>query len=224
MKRREKASGANGCRLAIHFCSYSFFFFFFCNLLFFSFSFFFFARRSFTIFIVVPIFFIFSSSSPQCEDILLLMRPIKDAFFHRLVVPCRDLNFSCLMVALSAGIIGGVFPVPLLTSIVTLIICRVLRCRALEATLATTVNLLLAPLELFLVVPFACMAAFVLGGDTSQFTTAAIYHSAKLGFFDFLQTSFSLLMYSCLCWMALAVPLLYFIRGLQNRGNVANYE
>ncbi|EAN94247.1 hypothetical protein, conserved [Trypanosoma cruzi] len=169
-------------------------------------------------------FFFFLFFPSQCEDILLLMRPIKDAFFHRLVVPCRDLNFSCLMVALSAGVIGGVFPVPLLTSIATLIICRVLRCRALEATLATTVNLLLAPLELFLVVPFACMAAFVLGGDTRQFTTAAIYHSAKLGFFDFLQMSASLLMYSCLCWMALAIPLLYFIRGLQNRGNVANCE
>ncbi|RNF19780.1 uncharacterized protein Tco025E_04117 [Trypanosoma conorhini] len=143
------------------------------------------------------------------------MQWLSNAAFHRLVVPCRELTRGRLMVALSAGTIGGVFPVPMLTSLVTLIICRVLRCRPLEATLATSINLLLTPLELLLVVPFASVAAAVVGGDTRKFSATALYQSTELGFVGFVRNSATVLIYSCICWMSFAFPLLYLIRSLQ---------
>ncbi|RNF09439.1 hypothetical protein TraAM80_02149 [Trypanosoma rangeli] len=142
---------------------------------------------------------------------------LRDAVFHRLVVPCRELTLKRLMIALSAGTIGGVFPVPMLTSVATLIICRVLQCSTLEATLATSVNLLLTPLELFLVVPFASVTASVVGIDTNQFTAAALYQSTELGFTHFMRNSATLLIYSCICWMGFGFPLLYIIHSLQSR-------
>ncbi|ORC87672.1 uncharacterized protein TM35_000212780 [Trypanosoma theileri] len=143
-----------------------------------------------------------------------MMRRLRDAAHRGIVVPFQQLNARKLILAATAGILGGIFPVPMFTSIVTLIFCRMLHCCALQIALATAINFLVTPLEVLLIVPFACATATVLGSDASRFTVASLYNSMNLGLIDFFFTSSSLLIHSFLSWCFFAIPLLYIVRSL----------
>ncbi|KAH9598681.1 hypothetical protein LSM04_009201 [Trypanosoma melophagium] len=152
------------------------------------------------------------------------MRRLQDAVHRRIVVPFQQLNARKLTISATAGILGGIFPVPMFTSIVTLIFCRMFHCCALQIALATAINFLVTPLEVLLIVPFACATAAVIGSDTSKFTVASLYQSMNLGFIDFFFASASLLIHSFLSWCFFTIPVFYIVRGLLYDGSIGKHS
>ncbi len=121
-----------------------------------------------------------------------------------LIRPLQLMTWRQRGMAIIVGLVGGLFPVPMVTSLVCAIVCLFLRLSAPQAAVATVMNLLLTPLQIILIPGFASLAAFVTGADASDFTLTAIYHAKEGGLLAVLTSATSLLLHAVGSWLVLS--------------------
>nr|CCC48822.1 conserved hypothetical protein [Trypanosoma vivax Y486] len=145
---------------------------------------------------------------------------LQHVLVHRVLNPCRTLSARQLLFSITVGMLGGIFPIPLFTSVVTTLMCRQLNLNVSQSLLAITVNLLVFPLEVLLITPFAQLTAHVTRANTTQLTMAAYYDSMSKGGVQFVQFSIKLFLHSCFCWLAFTLVVICLMRMMLDHGEV----
>lgn len=103
------------------------------------------------------------------------------------------------------GAIGGIFPIPAVTTIVTVLLCTGLRLSAAQTAVATAINLACTPLQLALLPSLGWIAASVAGTDASTFTAENIGISMREGLMPFLSSMALLLVHAVASWICIAI-------------------
>jgi hypothetical protein len=123
---------------------------------------------------------------------------------RKIVRPLQAMSRWEQIATLVVGILGGLFPVPALTSLITLALCAMLRFAPAQSGVATALNLSLAVAELALIPVFAQIGAVMTGVDSDNFTGAVIVASMQEGIGALLTNASSMLAHACLSWTVLA--------------------
>lgn len=134
---------------------------------------------------------------------------------ERLLIPLRQLTALEIAVAIAIGVVGGVFPVPLVTSFITLLTGWCVRCSAAELVVGSTVNLFCTPLQIALLPSFARLAGSLTREDTTAFTAAALKEAIGKGIGVFLRSCGWMIAYATLAWCIIFIPLIFALRALQ---------
>lgn len=140
---------------------------------------------------------------------------LTQAVRERLLIPLRQLSGLEIAVAVAIGIIGGVFPVPLVTSLVTLFVGWCLRCSAAELVVGSSVNLFCTPLQFALLPSFARLTGTLRGEDTTAYTAAALRAALSAGYVAFLQSCGRMIVYATLAWCFVFLPVVFVLRHVQ---------
>ena len=123
-------------------------------------------------------------------------------------------RLECVVV----GALGGLFPVPAATTVVTLFLCYVLQQSALQITVASAVNLVATPVELACVPKFAVLGAMIVQRDASSFTAAMIATSMQKGLLFFVTNLTELLLFAVLGWFVLAICTVAALMSIRMNG------
>lgn len=129
---------------------------------------------------------------------------LSDVVQQRIVKPFAALSYQERLFCAFVGLLGGCFPVPALTTIVTAFLCRLLRLSAPQVAAAMVVNLLSTPLELLLIPYLARATAWVLQTDASTFTAEFLAQSLQHGgVWQLLEVASSMLLHAVIGWIVL---------------------
>ncbi|KAG5476322.1 hypothetical protein LSCM1_04024 [Leishmania martiniquensis] len=137
------------------------------------------------------------------------------ALRERLLVPLSQLTGAELMVALSIGVLGGIFPIPLVTSLATLAIGCYAQCTTTQLVLGSTVNLFCTPVQFLLLPSFACLLGTLAQVDVAAFTASALQNSLKAGYATFLSSCARMLFCATIGWFLVTAPLIIALRFVQ---------
>lgn len=148
-----------------------------------------------------------------------IMRNVKDRITRfvreKLIAPSAELTMVEVMVAVVAGTIAGIFPIPMLATVVTLAYCRFIMCSAPQTILGTAVNAILTPIQFILIPVFARFAAYVAGYNSSNFTTAALQTAIEGGVATLVGSCLSMLLFALVAWLMICIPVTLFLRRVQ---------
>lgn len=123
---------------------------------------------------------------------------------HKLVDPLAQLPLSERVTAVAVGIIGGMFPIPALTTVATVGMAKVISISAPQFMVACAVNLLVTPLEVAMIPFFAVGGAAMMGADSTNFTAAHLLAAMENGLSALLRDALAMLIHAALCWTVLA--------------------
>ncbi|KAI5685413.1 hypothetical_protein [Leishmania braziliensis MHOM/BR/75/M2904] len=137
------------------------------------------------------------------------------ALRERLLMPLRQLTWAEVLVAVSVGVLGGTFPVPLVTSLVTLIIGYYVRCTTAELVLGSTANLFCTPLQFALLPSFARFVGSLTEEDVTAFTAHALQESLRVGYATFLSSCGRMIFYATIGWFLVSTPIVLVLRFAQ---------
>ncbi|KPA86716.1 hypothetical protein ABB37_00805 [Leptomonas pyrrhocoris] len=137
------------------------------------------------------------------------------ALRERLLIPLRQLTGIEIFVAVAIGVVGGLFPVPLLTSLVTLLAGWYVHCNAAQLVFGSTVNLFCTPLQLALLPSFARLMGAITQGETSTFTAYALKEALAKGYASFLSSCGWMIAYAVVGWFLVFIPVVLVLRALQ---------
>lgn len=128
--------------------------------------------------------------------------------------PLLQMSHSKRAAAASVGVVGGVFPIPALTTFATLFIVRLAALNAAQSAVAVAINIAASPLQIAFIPYFATAGSLITGTDASAFTSEAILRNMGEGLLSFAQSSASLLIHATLAWLLLVVCTLCVLRLL----------
>ncbi|KPI85891.1 hypothetical protein ABL78_5023 [Leptomonas seymouri] len=134
---------------------------------------------------------------------------------ERLLNPLRQLTGIEIFVAVAVGVVGGVFPVPLITSLVTLISGWYIHCSAAELVVGSTVNLLCTPLQFAFLPSFARLSGTISQADTSAFTATALMEALTKGYAVLIASCARMIAYAVFGWLLVCIPVIFVLRALQ---------
>lgn len=134
---------------------------------------------------------------------------------EKIVQPAKQLTRGEVIVAVIAGLIGGIFPVPLVTTVASLLFARSMCLIAPQVMLAFSVNMCCTPLQIILIPVFARATALLLREDTSPYTAVALRRALGLSLSEVLSTCAKMLLYATLSWTILLVPVWLACRTIQ---------
>lgn len=80
---------------------------------------------------------------------------------ENLLQPLRDLTLAQCLWALSVGVLGGLMPIPMLTTLATLALAKLCRLPWTHIAISSTINFLLTPVQLLFIIPFAQLGRVV---------------------------------------------------------------
>lgn len=140
---------------------------------------------------------------------------VKMAVNEKLLVPLRQLTLVEIVVSCGVGVLGGVFPIPMVTTVVTLLLAKVLHCNAPQVMLSTTANFICTPLQIVMIPVFARVMALLSRGDPSGYTTAALKASLEKGYGAFFASSSTMLLYATIAWCLFAGAAMLALRVAQ---------
>jgi hypothetical protein len=123
----------------------------------------------------------------------------------KIVRPLRQMTWYERACVLVVGVLGGLFPVPALTTLVTLALAPLFSLNAAQVAVASAINLMLTGVEIAMIPTFATVGALLLGGDSSLFTLSMIQDSLKEGIMMLLRNASHMLMYACVAWALMTV-------------------
>ncbi|KAG5476593.1 hypothetical protein CUR178_03764 [Leishmania enriettii] len=140
---------------------------------------------------------------------------VSQALREVLLEPLSQLTGAELLVALSIGVLGGVFPLPLVTSLVTLAIGWYVRCTTTQYVLCSTANLFCTPLQFALLPSFARLIGSAAQVDVTAFTVRALRESLKVSYTTFLSSCSRMLLYATMGWFLVVIPIILVLRAVQ---------
>ena len=123
----------------------------------------------------------------------------------------RGLSPHTLSLSLSFAIVCSLFPVPLTTTLVCFIFVTLL---SLNGPLCYVINLLLTPLQLFMIVPFLRFGEAMVGEEPLPLSPSELSARFSASFLSALSDFGYGLTLACLGWAAfslMAVPFLYLL-------------
>lgn len=140
---------------------------------------------------------------------------MSQALRERVLVPLSQLTWAEVLVAVSVGVLGGIFPVPFVTSLATLVIGYYLRCTATELVLASTINFFCTPLQFALLPSLAHLAGFLTQAEVDAFTAHALHESLRVDYTTFLRSCGRMIFYAAVGWFFVAIPIVMILRSAQ---------
>jgi uncharacterized protein (DUF2062 family) len=126
------------------------------------------------------------------------------------IIPRQGLSTSKLTLSFTIGVIGGLFPVIGLTSMVSLLILMAMK---QNFTIVQAMNWIVAPIQLVMIIPFMRLGALLLFKDNLSITLGHIIKAFKPGIWEGLKTVGLMHLYGVLGWLIVALPvgvILYF--------------
>ena len=140
------------------------------------------------------------------------------------VTPLRQMPPTDRLMCLSVGVVGGMFPVPFLTTVVTFALIAALRLTGARlqpaaVAVATAVNLLVAPADVAAIPLFARAAAALTGADASSFTAEFLMAKMGEGLMPLLQGAAAMLLHAILAWALVGgVAMVAVVGVVRSRG------
>ncbi|KAG5501779.1 hypothetical protein JKF63_04048 [Porcisia hertigi] len=134
------------------------------------------------------------------------LQKVSQALRERLLVPLRLLTLGEVLIAASIGLLGGVFPVPLVTAMVTLLVGFYIQCTSPQLILGSTTNFFCTPLQFALIPRFARLVGLFIETDVSDFTGYALQRSLNDGYTALVYSCGRMLLYATMGWFIVAVP------------------
>lgn len=119
-------------------------------------------------------------------------------------------RITCVIV----GVLGGLFPVPMVTTAVTLGLSALFGFRAPQIAIATTMNFVVTPAEIAIIPTLARTAALLTGADTTNFTASFILEALNVSLWQLLTVASSVLLHAVVGWAMLAVVVLLPVKPL----------
>jgi hypothetical protein len=114
--------------------------------------------------------------------------------------------------AATAGVLGGLFPVPCVTTVVTLGLARAACLSAPQSAVALAINLAATPLEILLIPTLAKIGSVVTGADGSSFTADALLLQMNEGIIPLITNCASFLVHAVLAWTLLTIASVIALR------------
>jgi hypothetical protein len=128
--------------------------------------------------------------------------------------PLLEMNHSQRTAAAAVGVVGGIFPVPALTTFATLLVVRLADLHTAQSAVAVAINIAVAPLQIALIPSFASAGSLITGADGSLFTSEALLRHMGEGLVSFAHNGASLLVHATLAWVLLVCVTLFVLRFL----------
>ena len=129
---------------------------------------------------------------------------------RNVVTPLRQMRPSERLLCLAVGVVGGMFPVPMLTSVVTWLIAGLFallgpatKLSPAALAVATAVNLLIAPVDIAAIPTLAQWGALVTGADARDFTAEFLMAKMAEGARPLLMGAANMFLSACLAWAAI---------------------
>lgn len=134
---------------------------------------------------------------------------------EKVTEPLRSLSLRELLIAIIIGLLGGIFPVPLITTAVTLLLGHYISCSFPQKVFGTTVNMFCTPLQLALLPPLARLTGTLMQRDISAFSSSALRVALKGGYISFASSCGLMILYATVSWFLIAIPITFAIRAAQ---------
>lgn len=131
------------------------------------------------------------------------------------VQPIKQLTPYELLVAIALGAIGGLFPIPMTTTIITVALCKWIPCSVPQVLFATALSFICVPFQFAMVPVFARAFAVAVRIDSSAYTVASIRSSMGKGILATVRSSAGMFACSVAMWLIAATPTVLFCRSLQ---------
>eukprot|EP00759_Apiculatamorpha_spiralis_P013905 PhF_6_TR20634/c0_g1_i1/m.29729 len=133
----------------------------------------------------------------------------------------QNLLSLTLLEALSAvivGTLGGIFPIPGITTAVTLFLANICSHNKAQLAIATSLNFLLTPVDLYMIPVFANWSGSVFGAEV--YSASMLTKWLSEGVMALLSQGGGMVMYAILSWFLVtivAVLVLHFVKD--NKGD-----
>lgn len=148
-----------------------------------------------------------------------------DILKEKVVKPFTSLTVAECCLSAFVGLLGGCFPIPALTTIVTAFLCRLFDFSTAQVAAAMVVNMLSTPLELMLIPVFATTAAAVIGSDASTFTSEFLMQTLSSGgVMQLFEVASALLAHAVIAWTILCAVACLVLRVVLPRQAVAKAQ
>jgi hypothetical protein len=133
--------------------------------------------------------------------------------FHEYVItPAIDLEAEEFSLSVSIGLWGGVFPVPAVTTFVTMLLVAFLRLSVPQKALAFTFNMLATPLQLLSMPSFIIMSNYIFRSATCEpIALLSRFNDPEVSLYTAVVNSSACLCAGAVVWALLGVPVVYLI-------------
>lgn len=147
------------------------------------------------------------------QEILTTKALFFDWLAVNLVVPARSMKRDDVFFAAIVGFWGGIFPIPGASTLATLGIAALVKCSPPQASVAVAVNILVMPVQIFLMPLFMMLPNTIFHG-LSHCGVSKFLESFKSMTFVKLLESFGVCMLRGICaWVMLAVVFIAIFRA-----------
>lgn len=139
---------------------------------------------------------------------------------QKVAQPLRDMTPLQRTECLALGILGGLFPIPGVTTPVTMMLCAAMGCTKSQIAVATAINLMLTAAQIPMIPWFATVAAMFSGYPAEQFSVAVIVDTMSAGVVGVLRAAFVMLVHACVSWATatgIVVALLFRWRSRETK-------
>ena len=150
------------------------------------------------------------------------MQRVKNWWRNKLALPWSKLGLVEKVFAVLVGLVGGLFPIPALTTAVTLALVSAFKMNAAQAGVATAINLMVTPLEFILIPPLAQMAAPLTGADGSNFTASFLSDALALGVMNLLTAGGSMVLHAVASWFVFSAIAIGFLKVIGKKDQGTN--
>lgn len=129
------------------------------------------------------------------------------AWFSRFWRQLMDLSLTDRIVAVVVGIVGGIFPMPSITTLVTLFLARLMSCTPPQIALSTSVNLVLAPVDIYLLPKFATLTSVAMGYEVT-YTGPMLLEMINQGVLHLITAGGTMILMAIVSWVFIAMGIL----------------
>jgi hypothetical protein len=133
-------------------------------------------------------------------------------FDQNLKGPFLRLSNHQRLAACAVGVVGGMFPIPMVTTLVTMALAFIMSLTKLQITVSVAVNLLCAPVDVMFIPTQARFAAWFTGASSESFTASALMAAMQEGIVAMLSTSASMLVHAVIGWSVFFLWILLAVR------------
>ena len=131
-------------------------------------------------------------------------------FQEYVITPAKELSSEEISLSVSVGLWGGVFPVPAVTTFITLVLVGILQLSVTQKALALTFNMLATPLQILNMPTFILLgSSFFNMSNCEPLTLLSTFKDPNVGFFSTLMNSSACLSAGVVAWAVLGVPMVY---------------
>ena len=135
---------------------------------------------------------------------------------NRFVRNLMDLSLLQRLIAVIVGILGGLFPVPSITTLVTVFLAKTMGCNPEQIAISTSINLILTPVDIYCVPKFATLTSTALGYGT-VYTAAMFLEYMSEGIVHLVTAGGAMIVMALVSWVTITTVVLLVTKAASNR-------